>query len=82
MEEKIYCTSSNRELHIGDCLYEIYQLVGCYKINVIKLTEEIIPRLLEKRHYICQVVLIQKKRNEKSRKRLFVPQKWRRGTHW
>lgn len=43
MEEKIYCTSSNRELHIGDCLYEIYQLVGCYKINVIKLTEEIIP---------------------------------------
>lgn len=82
MEEEIYCTSSNRELHIGDCLYEIYQLVGCYKINVIKLTEEIIPRLLEKALYMSSSINTKKKRNEKSRKKLFVPQKWRRGTHW
>ena len=48
MEEKIYCTSSNRELHIGDCLYEAYQFVGGYRVSAIKLTEETIPKLLEK----------------------------------
>lgn len=47
MEEKIYCTSS-RELHIGDCLYEAYQLVGGPAVSVIKVTEETIPKLLEK----------------------------------
>lgn len=62
MEEKIYCTSSNRELHIGDCLYEIYQLVGCYKTNVIKLTEEIIPRLLEKALYMSSSINTKKKK--------------------
>lgn len=49
MEEKTYCTSSSsRELHIGDCLYEAYQFVGGYRVSAIKLTEETIPKLLEK----------------------------------